>query len=528
MTAEDLRKSILQQAIQGKLVPQDPNDEPAAVLLERIREEKARLVKEKKIKKDKNESVIFRGDDNSYYEKILTTGEVKCIDDEIPFEIPESWEWVRFKYVADIARGGSPRPIKSYITDDPNGVNWIKIGDTEKGSKYINTVKEKIKQEGVVNSRMVYKGDFLLTNSMSFGRPYITNVQGCIHDGWLVISPCANTYDQDFLFYLLSSAFAYNQFSGKVSGAVVKNLNTDKVLDAIIPLPPIEEQKRIAQKVERFLPLIEQYQHAYEQAVELEDTLNERLRKSILQYAIQGKLVPQIDTEEPATILLEKIRAEKLQLLKEGKLKKKDIQDSVIFKDDDNRYYEKVGKVITDITEDLPFEIPESWQWSRLSNIANLYTGNSINEAEKNARYTNVQGTEYIATKDVKFDNSIDYQNGVAIPNQYVANFRIAPAKSVLMCIEGGSAGRKIGILDQEVCFGNKLCCFAPYTDISEYIFYYLQSPLFFEIFSSNKNGIIGGVSVNNLKQLFIPLPPLNEITRIVNKIKAILKSIEG
>ena len=465
---------------------------------------------------------------NSYYEKILTTGEVKCIDDEIPFEIPESWEWVRFKYVADIARGGSPRPIKSYITDDPNGVNWIKIGDTEKGSKYINTVKEKIKQEGVINSRMVYKGDFLLTNSMSFGRPYITNVQGCIHDGWLVISPCANTYDQDFLFYLLSSAFAYNQFSGKVSGAVVKNLNTDKVLDAIIPLPPIEEQKRIALKVERFLPLIEQYQHASEQAVELEDTLNERLRKSILQYAIQGKLVPQIDTEEPATILLEKIRAEKLQLLKEGKLKKKDIQDSVIFKDDDNRYYEKVGKLITDITEDLPFEIPESWQWSRLSNIANLYTGNSINEAEKNARYTNVQGTEYIATKDVKFDNSIDYQNGVAIPDQYVANFRIAPAKSVLMCIEGGSAGRKIGILDQEVCFGNKLCCFAPYTDISEYIFYYLQSPLFFEIFSSNKNGIIGGVSVNNLKQLFIPLPPLNEITRIVNKIKAILKSIEG
>ena len=465
---------------------------------------------------------------NSYYEKILTTDEVKCIDEEIPFEIPESWEWVRFKYVADIARGGSPRPIKSYITDDPNGVNWIKIGDTEKGSKYINTVKEKIKQEGVVNSRMVYKGDFLLTNSMSFGRPYITNVQGCIHDGWLVISPCANTYDQDFLFYLLSSAFAYNQFSGKVSGAVVKNLNTDKVLDAIIPLPPIEEQKRIAQKVERFLPLIEQYQHAYEQAVELEDTLNERLRKSILQYAIQGKLVPQIDTEEPATILLEQIRAEKLQLLKDGKLKKKDIQDSVIFKDDDNRYYEKVGKVITDITEDLPFEIPESWQWSRLSNIANLYTGNSINEAEKNTRYTNVQGTEYIATKDVKFDNSIDYQNGVAIPNQYVANFRIAPAKSVLMCIEGGSAGRKIGILDQEVCFGNKLCCFAPYTDISEYIFYYLQSPLFFEIFSSNKNGIIGGVSVNNLKQLFIPLPPLNEINRIVNKIKAISKSIEG
>ena len=465
---------------------------------------------------------------NSYYEKILATGEVKCIDDEIPFEIPESWEWCRFKNVADIARGGSPRPIKSYITENSNGVNWIKIGDTEKGGKYINSVKEKIKPEGVSSSRMVHKGDFLLTNSMSFGRPYITNVEGCIHDGWLVISPFANTFHQDYLFHLLSSAFAYNQFSGKVSGAVVKNLNTDKVLEAIIPLPPLNEQKRIAQRIEEILPLIDKYRMAQEQAEEMDNSLNDLLRKSILQYAIQGKLVPQNNNEELASVLLEKIQEEKLKLVKEGKLKKKDLDNSVIFRGDDNRYYEKVGKVITDITEDLPFEIPESWQWSRLSNIASLYTGNSINEAEKNARYTNVQGTEYIATKDVKFDNSIDYQNGVAIPNQYVANFRIAPAKSVLMCIEGGSAGRKIGILDQEVCFGNKLCCFAPYTDISEYIFYYLQSPLFFEIFSSNKNGIIGGVSVNNLKQLFIPLPPLNEITRIVNKIKAILKSIEG
>ena len=180
------------------------------------------------------------------------------------------------------------------------------------------------------------------------------------------------------------------------------------------------------------------------------------------------------------------------------------------------------------ITDELPFEIPTSWQWCRLSNIANLFTGNSINESEKKSRYTDVTGTEYIATKDVGFDNSIDYKNGISIPEEYIENFRIAPANSVLMCIEGGSAGRKIGILSQSVCFGNKLCCFSPYVDISEYIFYYLQSPLFFEIFSSNKNGIIGGVSVNNLKQLFIPLPPYEEIKRIIKKIKQILKGIEG
>ena len=527
MTAEDLRKSILQQAIQGKLVPQDPNDEPASKLLERIREEKARLVKEKKIKKDKNESIIFRGDDNSHYEKILATGEVKCIDDEIPFEIPESWAWVRFKTVANIARGGSPRPIQAYLTEDKDGINWIKIGDTEKGSKYINNVKEKIKPEGISKSRMVYKGDFLLTNSMSFGRPYITNVDGCIHDGWLVISPLANTYNQDFLFYLLSSAFAYNQFSGKVSGAVVKNLNTDKVLDAVIPLPPLNEQKRIAQRIEYIQPLIDKYRVAQEQSQEMDNTLNEQIKKSILQYAIQGKLVSQNPSDEPASELLKRIEVEKEKLIKASKIKR-DKNSSVIFKGDDNKYYEKVGKTVNDITDILPFEIPDSWQWCRLANIANLYTGNSINEEEKKKKYTDVIGTEYIATKDVGFDNIIDYKNSIAIPNEYIENFRIAPTKSVLMCIEGGSAGRKIGILSQDVCFGNKLCCFAPYVDISEYIYYYLQSPLFFEIFSSNKNGIIGGVSVNNLKQLFIPLPPQEEIVRITTKIKNIIKGIEG
>ena len=249
-----LKKSILQYAIQGKLVVQNPTDEPASELLKRINEEKEQLIKAGKIKRDKNTSIIFKGDDNKYFEK--KGSEVVCIDDEIPFEIPDSWEWVRFKNVAIIARGGSPRPIKSYLTENPNGVNWIKIGDTEKGGKYINSVKEKIKPEGVSSSRMVHKGDFLLTNSMSFGRPYITNVDGCIHDGWLVISPFANTFIQDYLFHLLSSAFAYNQFSGKVSGAVVKNLNIDKVLDAIIPLPPLQEQKRIVMALDNVLASI--------------------------------------------------------------------------------------------------------------------------------------------------------------------------------------------------------------------------------------------------------------------------------
>ena len=248
-----LKKSILQQAIQGKLVPQDPNDEPAAVLLQRIREEKEQLIKAGKIKRDKHESVIFRRD-NSHYEKL--DGVERCIDNELPFDIPESWVWVRLGTVLEIARGGSPRPIQQYLTTDPDGINWIKIGDTDKGGKYIYSTKEKICPEGVAKSRMVHSGDFLLTNSMSFGRPYILKTDGCIHDGWLVLSNKFEGYSVDFLYYILSSPFAYYQFCDSVSGAVVKNLNSDKVANALFPLPPLREQMLIVQRIEELLPAI--------------------------------------------------------------------------------------------------------------------------------------------------------------------------------------------------------------------------------------------------------------------------------
>ena len=250
---EALKRSILQEAVQGKLVPQDPSDEPAEALLERIRAEKQRLIKEGKIKKDKHESVIFRRD-NSHYEKL--DGVERCIDDELLFEIPDSWEWVRLGTVLEIARGGSPRPIQQYLTTEPDGINWIKIGDTDKGGKYIYKTKEKIRPEGVAKSRMVHSGDFLLTNSMSFGRPYILKSDGCIHDGWLVLSNRFECYSVDFLYYILSSPFAYYQFCDSVSGAVVKNLNSDKVANALFPLPPLSEQKRIVQRIEELLPLV--------------------------------------------------------------------------------------------------------------------------------------------------------------------------------------------------------------------------------------------------------------------------------
>ena len=310
---------------------------------------------------------------SSYYEKVLATGEVKCIDEEIPFEIPQGWEWCRICHVAEIARGGSPRPIKEYLTDAADGINWIKIGDTEKDSKYITSVKEKIKQSGVSKSRMVHKGDFLLTNSMSFGRPYITQVDGCIHDGWLVISLIEQSYRQDFFYYLLSSGYAYSQFAKRVAGAVVQNLNSEKVAISLFPLPPYKEQNRIVQKIKDLLPLVEKFGNDKTLLDKLNADINTRLKKSILQEAIQGKLVPQIAEEGTAKELLEKVKTEKQKFVKEGKLKKSALNDSVIFRSDDNKYYELIGSEVSEI--ELPFEIPNSWSLARLNAVCQLTDG---------------------------------------------------------------------------------------------------------------------------------------------------------
>ena len=288
MDTQKLRQRILDLAIRGKLLPQDPNDEPASVLLDRIRAEKERLIAEGKLKRPKAK----KSTDKSHYQQFTP-----------PFDIPDSWEWVRLGDVCDVARGGSPRPIKSYLTYRVDGINWIKIGDTEKDGKFINSTKERIIPEGALKSRLVHKGDFLLTNSMSFGRPYILNIDGCIHDGWLVISPIGNVFDKDFLYLLLSSEYAYYQFSEKASGSAVSNLNSDKVAESIFPLPPLETQRIIVRECEKLTSFAQTIDN---EKKDLEITI--ALTKSkILDLAMQGKLVPQDPADEPAADMLRRV-----------------------------------------------------------------------------------------------------------------------------------------------------------------------------------------------------------------------------
>ena len=515
MNGKQLKNSILQWAIQGKLVPQDPNDEPASVLLEKIRGEKERLIKEKKIKRDKNASIIYRGEDNSYYEKMLATGEVKCIDDEIPFEIPQGWEWCRMQDVIIFVNG------RAYKKEEllPQGkYKILRVGNFFTNNEWYYSDLE------LPEDKYCYNGDLLYAWSASFG-PQIWNGDKTIfHYHIWNVKFNSRVLFREYLYYFF--LFDKTQVKASTTGSTMVHVSMENMKPRLIPIPPVNEQKRIVHEIENIIPLIEIYGTFQNKKEILDSNIKASLKKSILQEAIQGKLVPQIAEEGTAHELLEQIKAEKQKLVKEGTLKKSALASSVIFRGDDNKYYEQIGQSIKHIDDEIPFEIPYNWQWTRLSCISSIYTGNSISEAEKRAKFMGVQGRYYIGTKDVGFDNKIVYDNGISIPLQYERDFRIALANSILMCIEGGSAGKKIAILNQDVCFGNKLCCFSPFMEIGKFIYYYLQSPSFIDLFNQNKTGIIGGVSIAKVKDIVIPLPPLMEQQRIVAQIDGLFEQL--
>ena len=533
MNGKQLKNSILQWAIQGKLVPQDPNDEPASALLERIRAEKARLVKEKTIKKDKNESIIYRGEDNSYYEKFLATGEVKCIDDEIPFEIPQGWEWCRLR---NIIKGTNAGKSPNCEKRPKNNEEWGVLTTTAiQENEFLPSENKVLPQSYKINlEHSVKYGDILITRAGPINRTGIVCMvdKECdkliLSDKTVRIDYMSNYCNPAFIVFVLNCPAIHELLMRVTVGMAASqvNISQENIQNALIPFPCINEQNRIVEKITNLNTMITKYDFEQQQLEELNVYLTTQIKKSILQEAIQGKLVPQIVEEGTAQELIEQIRQEKQKLVKESKLKKSALTDSIIYKGDDNKYYEQVGQKCLDITERIPFEIPENWVWTRLSYIANIYTGNSISETEKRLKFTDVVGRYYIGTKDVDFSNRVIYDNGIAIPRQYEPDFRLAPNNSILMCIEGGSAGRKIAILNQDVCFGNKLCCFSPFVGIGKYIYYYLQSPLFFELFNLNKTGIIGGVSIAKVKEILIPLPSIKEQQRIVAQIEKLFEQL--
>ena len=517
MNGKQLKNSILQWAIQGKLVPQDPNDEPASVLLEKIRQEKERLIKEKKIKRDKNASIIYRGEDNSYYEK-FADGKVVCIDDEIPFEIPSGWEWCRIRDISQSYIGLTYKPTDVTQT----GTIVLRSSNIQEGQLDLNDIvrvstpipdKLWVEENDIVicarngSKKLVGKSAIVdsLKEPMTFG----------------AFMAICKTPIFRYVYNFLQSELFYAQLREVSGTTTINQLTQNNFNNFLIPIPPFGEQQRIDERLQIIIPFVNKYSESQEKLDVLNNSLSNSFRKSILQEAIQGRLVPQDDSDEPSSVLLQRIREEKLRLVKEGKLKKKDVVDSVIFKGDDNKYYENIGNNLVDITDDIPFEIPNNWVWTRIGYLFAHNNGKQLNKG-------NTAGTlmEYITTSNLYWDGfRLDHLKMMPFEESEIE--RCQAIKGDLLVCEGGDVGRScIWDYDFPIMLQNHIHKLRPYIDVCTKFFYYI-------FYFYNVTGVIGGkgigiqgFSAKALHNTLVPLPPLQEQQRIVAQIEKLFEQL--
>ena len=504
MNGKQLKNSILQWAIQGKLVPQDPNDEPASVLLEKIRQEKKRLIKEKKIKRDKNASIIYRGEDNSYYEKMIATGEVKCIDEEIPFEIPQGWEWCRLKHICSMQAGKNISANKIF-SDKSDSHPYRCVGGNG-----LRGYTENFNSHGHY-SIIGRQGALCGCVNIEEGHFYATE-HAVVVDSYEILSPL-------FMYYFLT-ALNLNKYA---TATAQPGLAVSNVLEVMCPLPPLNEGERIIEKLSLLIPLIENYNVIQEKQNILNDSIKEQLKKSVLQEAIQGKLVPQIAEEGTTQELLEQIEMEKRKLVKEGRLKKSALNDSVIFRGDDNKYYEQIGKKCRDITEQIPFEIPSNWEWCRVRNVSNSYIGLTYKPTDIDVKGTIVLRSCNIRNGKLALDDIVRVSSSISEKMLIEENDIIICARNGSKRLVGKSA--LIRNLPEPMTFGAFMAiCKTP---IYEYMFAYLQSDLFFgQLRDVSSTTTINQLTQNKFNDFLIPIPPVREQERMAFKISQLFQEL--
>ena len=526
MTAQQLKNSILQMAVQGKLVPQDPNDEPASVLLERIRAEKERLIKEKKIKREKNPSVIFKGADNTPYEKI--GDEVRSLADEVPFDIPDSWEWVRLIAICEyIQRGKSPKysPIKKYPVVAQKCNQWS--GFSIEKAQFIEP--DSLSSYGP--ERLLQDND-LMWNSTGLGtlgrmaiyktaaNPY----ELAVADSHVtVIRPLKQFILPEYLYYYFANPTVQSVIEDQADGTTKqKELATATIKAYLTPIPPLKEQRRILAKLSEVLPVVNSYGAVYDETAAMQEAFPERLKKSILQEAVQGKLVPQDPSDEPAEALLERIRAEKQRLIKEGKIKKGK-HESVIFRRD-NSHYEKRGSEEVCIDDELPFDIPSTWMWSRLSSIVTVL-GDGIH------------GTPvYSANGTTAFINGNNLQDGKIVikpdtkrvTDEEASKHKRCLTKDTVLLSINGTIGNVAFYDGEHVILGKSACYFNLLSDVSkEYVRLVLETDYFAKYAVSVATGTtIKNVPLAGMRNLLVPIPPTAEQAEIVQAVALALNLV--
>ena len=505
MTAQQLKNSILQMAVQGKLVPQDPNDEPASVLLERIRAEKERLIKEKKIKREKNPSVIFKGADNTPYEKI--GDEVRSLADEVPFDIPDSWEWVRIRSLGEIVRGSG---IKRNETV-PQGCPCVRYGELYTTYQTSFTAATSfISAELDEKCKHFSYGDVLMTLTGE-NKPDIAKAVA-----YLGANPVAAGGDLAFwtrhgmnplfLSYIMASPYIISRKVALATGDIIVHISGDKLGTILLPVPPLAEQEKIVARIQNLELVIKDYAQKATMLQALEGTFPETLKKSILQEAVQGKLVPQDPSDEPAEALLERIRAEKQRLIKEGKIKK-DKHESAIFRRD-NSHYEKLDAAERCIDDELPFEIPENWCWCKIGTIFTLQAGKNIQAAE-------IHENPFTDSHPCYGGNGI---RGYVASSNRTGDYPIIGRQGALC----GNINRATG----EFYATEHAVCVETYSQISV-----AWACLFLTALNLNQYATATaqpGLAVANINEVYIPLPPLAEQHRIVQRIEELLPLVKG
>ena len=521
MTAQQLKNSILQMAVQGKLVPQDPNDEPASVLLERIKKEKQELIKAGKIKKDSKSSEIFRGASRNFpYTFCEQIGkEVRDISDEIPFDIPESWEWVRLGFISTYNE-----PKQKINAKDADKSIWeLDLEDIEKGGRLI--AKIKIGERKAVGDKTVFqKGDILYSKL----RPYLLKILIATDNGIctpeIVPFTVYGSISSKYIINYLKSPYVDSLVNGETYGIKMPRAGTETMISLLVPLPPLAEQHRIVSKIEELLPYIDKYEQAETQLTALNTTFPEALKKSILQEAVHGKLVPQDPNDEPAIVLLERIRAEKKKLVKEGKIKK-DKSESVIVTRDKIPYEIIDGKERC-IADEVPFEIPESWCWVRLSDVIDVRDGTHDTPSYIPNGYPLITGKDfyngYFDLSKTKYISKDDYEEIIKRSKVEIDD--------ILFSMIGGNIGSMITITKDnyfDMAIKN-VALFKQYNynlSISKYLELFLRSQVS-NMQSIAKGGAQSFIPLNTLRNYLFPLPPLSEQHRIVAKIEETLPLI--
>ena len=508
MTAQQLKNSILQMAVQGKLVPQDPNDEPASVLIERIRAEKEKLIKEKKIKKEKNPSVIFRGADNIPYEKI--GDEVVPLD--VPFDIPDSWEWVRLGFVSTYAE-----TKEKVNAQNANPELWgLDLEDIEKGGRLL--CKKKVGERKAVGDKTHFsKGDILYSKL----RPYLLKILVADDDGIctpeIVPFKMYGDINPTYIVYYLQSPYVDNYINSITYGVKMPRVGTETMTELLVPIPPVEEQDRIVSRIQEVEPLVFQYNEVDSQNRKLNLQFPEQLKKSILQWAVQGKLVPQDENDEPAEVLLERIRAEKDALIKAGKIKR-DKHQSVIFRRD-NSHYEKLDGIERCIDDEIPFEIPVNWCWSRLGSILTKLSDGT----HSTPKYVS-EGVPFISVKDVS-TGVLSFEHCKYItPEEHKDLYsRCNPQCGDVLLTKVGTTGIPV-IVDTDEEFSLfvsvALLKFNQNLLFNEYLVHLINSPLVQKQAEENTRGV-GNKNwvMRDISNTLVAIPPLNEQKRIVKQI---------